>query len=309
MSAADSETSSRSRVRPLSAAALLIVISVILLLIPLPQLGRVSDAIGDLLHVPLFALLAVALRHALLHNWPGRMTTANVAAWLSISTLGIASEYIQQYVGREASFGDAFADILGAVAGIACIEAWGSANGLKRRLYLFFATAAVLFASMLPAAVLFDVVRQARQMPVIATFADELELTRWDPHDSQLRRVKGGMCIDCDVSSNPGAIMRWPPRDWSGYQNLVVQAGCEEGEQLRMTVKIQDASHNNQRDDRYQKNLELTGQPARFVIPLSEVVPLRSGRPFNLKDVSLLQFYISHPDRPRSFLISEIRLE
>jgi hypothetical protein len=94
----------------------LIVLSVILLLIPLPQLGRVSDAIGDLLHVPLFALLAVAVRHALLHYWPSRKQTANFAAWISVSILGILAEYIQHFVGREASVGDAIADVCGATA-------------------------------------------------------------------------------------------------------------------------------------------------------------------------------------------------
>lgn len=309
MPAAVSENPPRSRVRPMSAAVLLIVLSLVLLMIPLPQLGRVSDALGDLLHVPLFALLAVVVRQALLHFRPDGRRFANITAWLSVSALGIAAEYLQQFVGREASVGDGLADVLGAAAGIACLESVSAASGFKRRMCLLFAAAAVMFASLLPVAALFDVVRQTRQMPVIATFEDELELTRWDAHDSQLRRVKGGMCVDCDVASHPGAIMRWPPRDWSRYRNLVVRACCEEGERLTLTVKIQDEFHNNQRNDRFQSKLDLTGEMSEFVIPFSEVIPLQSGRHLDLKQVSLLQFYISNPDRPRMFLVSTIHLE
>ncbi len=297
-------------------ALLLIAVAVILLLIPLPQEGRVLDACGDMLHGPLFALLAVALQRGIFARLIRFPWGSGVVAWLTTSLLGIASEIAQLQVGREGSVEDAAADMLGAAAGICWSCSTTASLIINRRALRTASLGLFAAAAWLPARVLYDTVRQQWQMPLIASFEDGLELTRWNPHESRLNREQAhatdghlALRVDVEPGSYPGAVLRWPVSNWLGYTSLVFDAACEAGHDLELTVKVQDADHNNQPNDRFQRRLNLTEVMTRYEIPLEDIVPLPSGRKLDLARVDLLQFYIRRPSEPRTFYVDNIRLQ
>jgi hypothetical protein len=258
----------------------------------------------------------VLVRNGLTRRWFKSGIAASVSAWIAVSAVGIFAEWLQQFVGREASFGDGLSDVFGSAAGLLWTSSTQfTSNGVKlaRRM---IAAGLVAISAWLPASVLYDVSRQNSQLPMLASFEDEIELTRWDPHDAQIGRVHdqatdGAWALQVDAldDDNPGAILRWPPSDWSRFKSFAFDASCEAGEKLRLTVKVQDVRHNNQPEDRFQRSFDLTPTMTTFTIPLSEVAEPRSGRTLDLGAISLVQFYTSKPGRPRTFHLDALRLQ
>jgi VanZ family protein len=107
---------SRSLNRYLLLIAILLAAVVFL---PDPNDSRVFAHVHDLAHAPIFGCVAVLLLRAL----PGTAFTskwsvvAQDAAAVAVSAgLGLATEIVQTFVGRDGSWSDLFRDLLGAVA-------------------------------------------------------------------------------------------------------------------------------------------------------------------------------------------------
>lgn len=307
-----------SRLRWISsiAAAALFLAALAVLLAPLPQLGRVSDALGDLLHVPLFALLAVLIRQRLPQFGVRNTPSTDIAVWLVISAFGLASEWLQQFVGREASFGDAAADVLGSAAGLAWVSSLASESVPRRYRARLLAALLVAAACMLPVRELYDVARQRAQMPIVASFEDVLEVSRWSARDCKLVRdrehaTSGDWSLRLELrdAARPGAILRWPPRNWSRYHSLVFDAACDGNDPLEVVVKIEDMARHGRRDDSLKSTVFLSPEMSRFTVPLNDDAGCSSGRRIDLRRVEQLQFYARRPGRQRTLYLDSVRLE
>jgi hypothetical protein len=285
---------------------LLLITASVLLLAPLPQEGRVLDAVGDL-HARCSrcwggaprSLISRAIRDVFKAGFVARMTAL---FWV----------LLRSQLRQARSVDDTAADVQRDsrhTVGCSC----RSISGCRR---LRLGTVAAFTAAGGFDGVLYDSMRQRRQLPVIASFEDRLEMTRWNPHDASLTRERDratdgqwALRVDIEAEKYPGAALKWPAPDWSAYSKLVFDAACEEGRELELTVKVEDARHNNQPEDRFQRRVLLSASMTRFEIPLAEIAALPSGRPMDLSRVALLQFYARKPTAPRTFYVDNIRLE
>jgi len=296
------------------AIALLIVVSAVLLLMPLPELGREIDAAGDLLHAPLFALLAAGVCYAVIGRTARGNGRSAVLVWLGVSLLGVLAEWGQQFSGREASTADAIADVLGAAAGVLWVAPAPSIPW--RRMMLAGGVLLLAAASWTPGRILFDSLRQRWQLPVLASFEDPLEMTRWSTQHARLFRDeehatagRWGLRAVFDAARSPAVSLKWPARNWTGYRALVFDAASADGEDCDVIIKVQDERDNTRRDERFERTLRLTPRMERIEIPLDEVAATPSGRRMNLGHVSLLQFYLRKPARQTTLCFDHIRLE
>lgn len=116
------------------------------LLVPLPFRGPVADPLADLAHAPLFCALALGALGLLAVCFPRRVPSRTghlereqlrpdhtqdqeMGGWahcigrssvvfVLLALFGVATEYLQKTVGRNASWGDVQANMVGSVAGI-----------------------------------------------------------------------------------------------------------------------------------------------------------------------------------------------
>lgn len=281
------------------------------LLVPVPIATRAGRAWMDLAHAPLFAGL-YALAWRLSGHEAKRPIGAAIALWLAVIGFGLALEGAQALTGRSASWSDAAANALGATAGLALVAGWTAGVWHKRLAGLLAALALLWFASLRGLAVIADEHAWRAAMPTLATFDDAGEVKRWFSNRARIERVDDPTRGDClKVELFPGkypSIGAAPPRDWNGYQALSFRVFVEGGAPLDLTVKVCDAEHNDEFDDRFERVIQFPPGMTVSDIPLEEIASSPTGRRMDLSRVALLQFFAHNLKTPRTFLLDDVRL-
>ena len=155
-----------------------LIISVGLLLMPMPRLDRIGRAVSDLAHAPCFAVLAAVVY--LIVSRGGRRGGLAIAAacWLALVGFGLLSELAQGLVGRSVSLHDAVANCVGVTAGILIAAAYG--HRWRLRVLLRSLGVALIVAGLAqPVVTLVDVYIAWREFPRLADFEGRLETCRW----------------------------------------------------------------------------------------------------------------------------------
>jgi hypothetical protein len=292
-----------------------VAMGVLALLVPLPHGGRECCALGDLMHVPLFALFAVAI-HAALERieklaWSHR---AMLTVGLLIG-LGCATEIAQYFVGRSPSLGDVARDALGAVAG----TAWAMRRPVgSRRGRTGLATLAVitlLIATAVPALELTDTALQWVEKPRIGSFEQPLEISRWQTWDCRIRRTRGhatdgswSLRVDLLPGAYPGIGTPWPPRDWSGHEQFEFDVALDAGPPLDLVVKVEEADREVLSEERYEQVFHLLPGRRHIEISLAAIAAAPRGRELDLRQIGFLQLFTVDLDRPRTLFLDNVRL-
>jgi len=301
-----------------------------LLLMPVPIITRQGAALMDLAHAPLFGLVTLVAFFQLppvLRSVPSAIVIGIVMTLAS----GLI-ELAQELTGRSSSWSDLWANVLGVTAALCLGLARESASTRRRGLLAASAVAALVVASVPGSVQLWDARRQKRDVPMIASFEDRLELSRWRflSADGQLtpEHVTAGrlsLRIDLHAGKSPGVFMLWPPNDWRevhrGAGNastgnsapaaaLVFDVWLSEGPPLDVVVKIVDLYHNyGHPSDRYERPTRVPAGTHRVSIPLDLIAHAPISRQMDLSQIRLLQFYIEMLDRPRTLFVDNIHLE
>ena len=289
-------------------------LATLLLLVPLPSMGRAADAAQDLAHLPVGALYAV-----LLLGWLRRtrglspLVAALLAFFLVSVFLGIV-EIVQPYVGRTRSIQDWGVGVLGAGSGLVVVLAWE--HGVAARIVGLVVGIALFALGAFPAGrILYDVWRQRRAAPMIASFEDDLELTRWYFGHATARRVGPhatsglySLRVDLEPAQYPGATMSSPLTDWRGYRALALELYVDEGEPLEFVLTVSDEEHDGDYFDRFNQEMRLGPGKHLIRIPLAEIEAEPRGRSMDMGRIAGFQVFVVDPDRPRTFYLDAVRL-
>lgn len=295
-------------------------IAALMLLTPLPAWGRVAQAAGDALHAPLFAVLAMIVWRFATGRLRRSTLTTGLLVWCGVSAFGLVTETLQMWVGRHPSWSDVFANVLGAAAG----TLWASRHGISRRPFRIAVcttgAALIVLASRPPVAILVDVYRQHAEMPLVGSFESPMELSRWIATECRISRSRNrstdgdwSLRLDLTTETYTGAALRWPLPDWTAYRSLYFDLYLNETDvaghpPLVLIVKLEDAHHNNNPDDRFHRTVRLSSGWNRVRIRLSDVVSLPNGRKFDLSRVAFLQFFTVRPSHPQTIYLDNIHL-
>lgn len=288
---------------------------VLALLAPLPRGGREFGALGDLAHVPLFVVFAVAV-HTLLERIerlrPPHRAMLTVGL---VIALGCATEIGQYFVGRNPSLGDVARDALGAIAGTVWVMRRPVGSRVGRVGLATLVGVPLLTAAAMPALELIDAVFQWVDMPRIASFEQPLEVSRWWTWDSRIQRTRGhatdgswSLRVDLLPGVYPGIGTPWPPRDWSGHDVLEFDVELDDGPPLNMVVKVEEADREELSEERFEQVFRLLPGRRHIEIPLSAVATAPRGRELDLRQIGFVQLFTVDLDRPRTLFLDNVRL-
>jgi VanZ family protein len=289
------------------ALALIAILLAAVVFAPVPGDTRWIRTLHNSAHAPIFGcvsllVLLVSRSHPRLQGLSliGQYLLALVAAF----ALGVITELLQIPAGRDASFEDALHDTIGALAFLGlCAVLDARIRALHQNAPIRFAAAVVGFVSLSVAAA--PVTRAAikyqqrdARFPVLADLSQRYDRyfilqqsSEFSPVEmpDPWARVKdeSAMRVRLLDGPYPGLSFIEPVPDWSGYQTLAVDLTNPTPLNLRLVLRVHDAGHTNQPEDRFSKRFELPAGTREVVrIRLQDVAAGPKSRRLDLHRIA-----------------------
>lgn len=296
------------------------------LIFPFPIDGRLWGAVFDLAHCPAFFLALVGLVALLnpraaglsqLHPPTVQMTfTRCVLAAVVLFAVGAASEFLQQFAGRNTSAKDLAANGLGILAGLTWL---GGIAFNRRRTGLILTTLIIVIASIRPLTHIAASYRQIKAFPLLASFESSLELGSWRPVHSELTTTntwqtdgKSSLQVRLSSANYSGAEMHWFEQDWSPYQALEFDIQNPEPTTTTIVLKIADRHHNRSNHAaslRYETAVAVEPGASKSVrIDLKDVASAPRDRKIDLSEIRRLEFFTTKKAEGQYVRIDHVRL-
>lgn len=303
--------------------ALLFTAALVFVFLDPPDPTLFWHAAFDLGHTALFAMVmwvVLALGDRLwVPTIPATWRTP-IAFTLTL-VLAITSEAIQMLQPtRDANFADLLRDGAGAVMAWALHEASRMAALHRTRAIVLRGLAvAVLVAVATQFLLVLDVyARRDRAFPTLASF----DGSRWE--NQLMTMVNATMTPRTSSAEAPlstpavfslrpgrtaGFTVHEPFPDWRRYQRLVLEVRTRATHSVPLTVRIYDRSYRGGDHNAFQRIVELTGQPQRIEIPLSDVQSGPRDRELDLRQVRGVSLFLWRLSQPIELEVQRIRLE
>ena len=295
-----------------------IALPVFVLLAPFPKASRFFGAFLNAGHLFLGALVVAAI-YMLLRRGTLQMPLAAVTSWLLGFFLLGCLEGVQGFVGRGPSWNDVAANGLGGAVALVWFLGVREDGSRLWGWTLCMGTLLLLVGLARPILHGIDAIRQTHAFPLLASFEDPLELSRWRPSDDcSMTRThrnathgKYALRVDMQPGPWPGVTMRAPPRDkrFLEYTSLALAVAVEDSEPLAITVKIADMDHRETYEDAFHLTATLAPGSHTLRIPLSDVAHGAKDRVLDLTRVLAIQIFVESLRGPRTFYLDHMRLE
>ena len=282
--------------------------------VPMPFHGRLAVALLNLCHAPFFCVLAYLVFRVVGNRVAAPKLLAKLFLGILLIAFGLAMEGIQSLVGRQPSGQDAWANAGGVLAG-ALFYTQRATRPSLRVIAILGGVLVLAWATHEPSMTVFDAIRTRLEMPMIASFERRQEVARWDHASSKIARVADhrthgeySLRVDFYPARYPGVSIE-PAPNWTGFQYLRLEVYLAADRPFDLTIKIFDAEHNGDIDDRFNRTL-LLRPGANFVeIPLEEVSNAPIERQMDLRRIRSLSIFAVSLEEPRTLYFDNIRLE
>ena len=292
--------------RPARAVApVAVCVALVLLFVPVPTawLGVWHGQLLDFGHVPLFAVLFLALRVG-----AGGQFGRPLLAALTLAGL---VELVQPAVGRTGDWKDFLRGALGVLAAALAARAWAQPRPRARALaHALLAAGCLVWPGAEVAPYLADTVAGRRAFPVLAAFSTDRELLRWECVQAALSRDGTSGCrveFLTGPAEYPGAWLRPAVGDFGGAGWLCCEFEVV-GPPLDLVISVRTgagAGGTTHADvgrrypaGTHTARLDLAALAAR-------------GRPERLvlADVRSVAFFLIRPREPRTLVLRRVWLE
>ncbi len=309
------------------ASLLLIVVTAIGLLMPLPGPDRIKNDLANLLHFPsfffvTFLLLVLASRAFSQHR------LLSIAIATTVILVGAFLEVLQSWFGRSSSLHDLVANTLGGAAAWLIHSNRHSSIAIRRATY-FASACGLVFVSYIPVWSLVDVCRQHLNPERIGFFYDAMELHRWYFHAARvsIRKEPDAMergntlCLQLFPDQFPAAQLQSLTRDWTNYRTLRFQVTYPKSEessagmppvQLQLLIRDFRLHPQPQGEPRYAYYRKLiTLQPGdvqQIEIPVAEVRAGSEDLAVNLRIMRFIEFMALELTQPVKIELRAIEL-
>ena len=276
----------------------------LMLLAPVPSYPRIWVVLSNTAHAPVFAAVALLVLRAVRARGSRSLPVAATSAFCITVALGIAMEFVQGVIGRDASWGDVWTDALGA----ACALGWmiyrePASPGRVRRAGLVVAglAGALTIGPLAHAAAAYGL--RALRMPTVATFSLPLDLyfAEWKSASAARTGLPSSWARPGDLRSLgirlqagawPGLTIVEPTPDWQGYQSLYLDLTNPGAAPLALTLRIHDLEHDQRYEDRFNHRLSLAPHSRLVVkILLAEVEAGPRNRTLDLSRIGGLTLF------------------
>lgn len=294
------------------------------LLVPIPFKGRISVAIGDLCHAPLFFAIATGALLALQAVWPlkdnsSKLIVRCLTLLVALAMFGALMEWLQHHFGRSASVHDAIANTLGASAA----TAWYLRRRISSRAiaHSLGATACLLmlFAWYRPVLILHDVWKVRNEYPIICSFETELELTRWylrgcriELSDRDVTHGNHAAQIRFSDQQYPAATLNDFPTDWSDAAAFELDVVLDDefpGESVTLMVKVVDRIRETDHTDTFHTTRTLfPGKRETIRVTRDEMLAGPVFHPLDLPDLQYVDLGLIRPTAPAVIRVDHLRV-
>ncbi len=304
--------------RPKAIQSALLLATLTLLILPLPFRGRLASAVFDAAHLVVgWLLAAIAANELRDRGWLRGWLRELAAVWLAIMA-GAGIELVQGVVGRDRSWMDAATNGLGACAWFLMARARAAAGRGPRIAAIVMCVVVLLIGLVIPGREAFDALRQRATYPLLASFEDELELTRVtaleaEAHIGSLGTTHGAcaLAVDLRAGQYPGLTLKWLPEDWAGHAALSFDITLVGETPLELILKVEDQHHDKDHydyADRFHRTLDLKPGANSFRVPLADIAAGPSRRRLNLRRMARIQWFLDGLDAPRRIYVDNVRL-
>lgn len=296
---------------------------VLLVVLPLalPQNTLASAVLQNFVHVPVFALVAIAsLRTVRARRFTsGRSPATHYLVALAVAAgIGAASEILQIPGPRHASIQDWIVDVASAMTALAFVrrhEPGGAVDERQRRWLGMLSIAGSLFvlAPLVLAALAYGYRHQ--QLPDLMRFhgaqfdAIDTYFLSGNPFHPEFRTLpEVWQKPDDPVSirlvlppiTRPGLSLIEPYPDWRGYTALVIDLTNPGDKPVDLRLRIDDAEHNQDERDRFTLRFTLAPRTRETLrIPLSAVRDAPWGRQMEMAHIAGLGVHGTAPASTR----------
>ena len=265
-------------------------------------------------HVVFFALFSYQL---LIHGrlFRNKSFFQNLFLCLFISTiLGFFIEFAQNGFNREVDINDLWRNLLGASIGFFLSPM--ASNKLTKTIVLYFLAAILILQSIPWFLVLADEIKANLTFPVLSDFESEVEATRWSGNaaftinDEMAFSGDHSLRVDLGTEKYSGIGLRYFPKDWSEYQNLIFEI-FNPGDNLEINVRIHDRLHTQGEElysDRFNRKLTLHKGWNTINIELENVASAPVTRQMDLSSVSGLGVFVVEQSVAKRIYLDAVKL-
>jgi VanZ family protein len=315
----------------LIALALIAILLAAVVFAPVPGDTRWIRTLHNSAHAPIFGcvsllVLLVACTHRRLQTL--RLLGQYILALAAALALGIVTELLQIPVGRDASVEDALHDTIGALAFLGLFAVLDTRiRSVPQNRPIRFAAAVVGLVSLAIAAA--PVTRAAleyqqrdERFPVLVDFSQRYDRYFIFQQSSDFSPMKlpapwahatdeSAMRVRLLDGPYPGLNFIELPPDWSAYHTLAVDLTNPTPMNLQLVLRIHDAEHNNQPEDRFSKRFELPpGTREILRVRLDDVAAAPKSRRLDLHRIAGLIIFRAEDSPPAGELyLSRVWLE
>lgn len=296
-------------------------VGALLLAVQLPAADPFMLALQNSGHAAVFALLTVSVLPLLSAPRPPLSAPRAPLFVILCLLLGLAVEFVQSHIGRQASCKDLWLNMAGVGIGLCVLAAVPRRHDPRLRAAATIAGLALLAASFAQPALwwqrqlerdrLFPTIA-AFESPVIRHFAragggGELALVpapaAWQQNRSRVARLTLAR-----RSSWPGMSIRPVYPDWRGYRALYFEIFSPAAAPLNLSLRIHDSRHNNEYDDRFNRQLQVSPGINRYTIDLQQIRTGPRYRSMDMDSIQTLIWFAHRPPEAQTVFLDNIKL-
>lgn len=307
-----------------------VIMAAILLLVPIPVANQAHAALLNAGHALLFGVFSLLLfpvfRKLCRARYQRLGVTAQVLLFLALMTgLGLAVEYLQSKIGRDASWEDMALNTIGVVAAL-CWYGFANAQRKGARALCLTGLAICLFITAFePARWQYATSIRNQDFPSINDF---------DGAGSNLfvRKNRGGefavvnsdsveKAVGADVSGNvlkvrfpanqrwPGWRITGPFPDWQPHASFSFTVISTAASDIEIVCRINDVFHNNRHSDRFNRVLTIKPGINRIAIPIADIRKAPKNRRMEMTHIEQIIWFAARPHEDFVLYFDDIELE
>ncbi len=290
-------------------------------------------ALFDAGHAVLSGYLALAFLQMAL-AWTGSAATSarhHAVAFALTFVSGALVEFVQFFLPRDADPWDLFRDGVGAGAfllGLQALQRDSSGRFVRSRsarLGFLGLGAALLAIAFIPAGLLgITYMQRNAAFPRLCDFESRweerfvivhrAELKRLPPPPGWSRRLSRDGAervgrLEFQTGTYPGFGLKETAPDWRRYQTLVFEVYSELEAATELTLRVDDAEHNELYTDRFNRVLTISPGAQEIRIPLAEIRTAPRGREMDMAHIRQVILFAVEPPRPFTLYVDRFRLE
>jgi hypothetical protein len=249
-------------------------------------------------HTVLFAFLFFVIYQQVKIRARGmRVFAVYLYAFLIAGLLGLLVEVLQAAGQRDFSLNDLVADFIGIVAGLSFLVAHtllkAQRNKVVVMLFVISGIGFLLFGMSSVMRLSWHYVERANAFPVIMDFA-----SNWSTSFVRL-----------DKGRYPGVSIIEPESDWVNYHQLRLVIYSQSKRDIRLTLRVHDKAHNQERTDRFNMRLSILPGVNRFHVSLDDIQNAPIGRQLDMRNIAGVTLFTSKKEQWQQLEIKAISLE